>query len=189
MKQDRKSSARSATKGCARTFLIAGGSLSVGLAVIGIFIPVLPTTPFLLLAAFCFARSSRRCYDWLMHNRWFGPYLRNYREGRGIPLRQKILAITLLWLAIGYAAAFVVPPLWGKILLAAIAAAVTWHLVTVRTYRPDQKAAIPDGPCPPFGSGDHAPAEEGGAPAGPWNSPPEEDSEPPRAERSEGCRR
>jgi len=80
----------------------------VALAVLGLFLPVLPTTPFLLLAAVCYARSSERFYHWLMTNRWFGEYIRNYREGRGIPLKQKVLTISLLWVTIGYAAAFIV---------------------------------------------------------------------------------
>ncbi len=112
---------------------IAGGSLSVALGVIGIFFPVLPTTPFLLLAAFCYARSSRRFYDWLLNNRWFGAYIRNYREGRGIPLTEKILAISSLWLTIGFSILFVVRVMWVKLLLLAIAVGVTIHLVCIKT--------------------------------------------------------
>ena len=66
------------------------------------FVPVLPTTPFLLLAAICYARSSERFYHWLLNNRWFGEYLKNYREGRGIPLREKTLTVLALWLTIGF---------------------------------------------------------------------------------------
>lgn len=112
---------------------IAGGSLSVALGVIGIFFPVLPTTPFLLLAAFCYARSSRRFYDWLLNNRWFGAYIRNYREGRGIPLTEKILAISSLWLTICFSILFVVRVMWVKLLLLAIAVGVTIHLVCIKT--------------------------------------------------------
>ena len=79
-----------------RILLIACGTLCVALAVLGLFLPVLPTTPLLLLAAVCYARSSERFYHWLMTNRWFGAYIRNYREGRGIPLWHKVLAISLL---------------------------------------------------------------------------------------------
>lgn len=132
-------------KRIAKPLLIACGTLCVLLAVFGIVLPLLPTTPFLLLAAFCYARSSQRFYDRLMGNRWFGAYLRNYREGRGIPLRQKLSSLALLWLTIGYAAGFVVAPLWGKLLLLAIAAAVTWHLITVGTGRPEGPAAMGDG--------------------------------------------
>ena len=63
--------------------LILVGSLSIGLAFLGIFLPLLPTTPFLLLAAACYLRSSDRFYHWLIYHKWFGNYIRNYREGRG----------------------------------------------------------------------------------------------------------
>lgn len=113
------------------------GTLCVALAILGMILPVLPTTPFLLLAAFCYARSSERFYRWLMTNRWFGAYIRNYREGRGIPLKQKVLTIVLLWLSIGYAALFVVSLWWGKIILLGIAGGVTFHLVTTKTFKPE----------------------------------------------------
>ena len=118
-----------------RVLLVAGGTLCVALAVLGLFLPVLPTTPFLLLAAFCYARSSERFYHWLMTNRWFGAYIRNYREGKGIPLWHKVVAITLLWLTIGYAAGFVVPQWWVKGIMLGIAVAVTFHLVKTKTAR------------------------------------------------------
>jgi len=119
-----------------RILLIASGTLCVALAGLGLFLPVLPTTPFLLLAAICYARSSERFYHWLMTNRWFGAYIRNYREGRGIPLRHKVLAISLLWLTIGYAVCFVAPQWWVKGILLGIAVSVTIHLLKTRTARP-----------------------------------------------------
>jgi len=122
-----------------RILLIASGTLCVALAIVGIFLPVWPTTPFLLLAAFCYSRSSSRFYHLLLSNRWFGTYIRNYREGRGIPLGQKLLAIFLLWVAIGYAAVFVVSPWWAKTILVAIAAGVTVHLIRVKTLKPEQE--------------------------------------------------
>lgn len=115
--------------------LIAIGSLAVGLGVAGIFLPLLPTTPFLLLAAVCYANSSERFYHWLLHHRWFGSYIRNYREGRGIPLISKVVALALLWLTIGASAIFVVPVLIGKIVLVAIAIGVTIHLLSVKTFK------------------------------------------------------
>ena len=122
-----------------RTLLVAGGTLCVALGVLGIFLPVLPTTPFLLLAAYCYARSSDRFHQWLMTNRWFGDYIRNYREGRGIPLKQKVLTILLLWLTIGYAAWFVVPPWWARVILLGIAAGVTLHLIRTKTFKPEAR--------------------------------------------------
>jgi uncharacterized membrane protein YbaN (DUF454 family) len=73
------------------------GTLAVVLGILGIFLPLLPTTPFLLLASWCFARGSTRLHDWLLSHRVFGEYLRNFEAGRGIPLRAKIVATVLLW--------------------------------------------------------------------------------------------
>jgi uncharacterized membrane protein YbaN (DUF454 family) len=120
-----------------RTLLIITGTLCVMLGVLGLFLPVLPTTPFLLLAAACYARSSRRFYHWLTTNRWFGEYIRNYREGRGIPPQQKILTLLLLWLTIGYAAWFAVSLWWVKLIRLGIAAGVTIHLARTKTFRPE----------------------------------------------------
>ncbi len=122
--------------GLSRILLIVAGSISVILAVVGMFFPVLPTTPFLLLAAFCFVRSSPRFYHWLINNRWFGTYIRNYRLGLGLPLKQKVLTIALLWLSIGYTAGFVVSAWWGKLILVGIAAGVSIHLLRIKTHRP-----------------------------------------------------
>lgn len=119
-------------------FMIALGSLCVGLGVIGIFVPVMPTTVFFLLAAFFYARSSPRFYHWLLNNRWFGAYIRNYRAGRGIPMRQKVFTLVVLWLTLGYAGIFAISNLWVRLLLAAIAVGVTIHLVTIKTYRGEE---------------------------------------------------
>ncbi|RPH94451.1 MAG: DUF454 domain-containing protein [Calditrichaeota bacterium] len=118
------------------TLYLIGGTLAVFLGIIGMFLPILPTTPFLLLAAFCYARSSKRFYDGLLNNRWFGEYIRNYREGKGIPLRQKVLTLLLLWLTIGNTILFLAPQLWIRILLLLIASGVTIHLVRMKTFRP-----------------------------------------------------
>ncbi len=124
----------------ARPFWIAAGLSALALAVIGMFLPVLPTTPFVLLAAFCFGRGSARFHHWLLHNRRFGPYFRDYREGRGVPLRAKVLAITALWLTSGYTALYVIPVWWGKLGLAAIALGVTIHLARIKTSRPANRS-------------------------------------------------
>lgn len=124
-----------------RTALLVVGVVSVALAVLGIFLPLLPTTPFLLLAAFCFARSSQRFYRWLLTNRWFGAYICNYRAGKGIPLKQKLITLVVLWLTIGYTAVFAVSHCWLRLLLVAIALGVTVHLARIRTYRPEARDA------------------------------------------------
>ena len=123
-------------KGPIRALLIILGTLCVALGVLGMFLPVLPTTPFLLLAAICYARSSERFYHWLMTNRWCGEYIRNYREGRGIPLKQKVLSILLLWLTIGSTAWLAISQWWVRWILLGIAVGVTIYLVKVKTYKP-----------------------------------------------------
>ena len=123
-------------KGPIRALLIILGTLCVALGVLGMFLPVLPTTPFLLLAAACYARSSERFYHWLMTNRWCGEYIRNYREGRGIPLKQKALTILLLWLTIGSTAWLAISQWWVRWILLGIAVGVTIHLVKIKTYKP-----------------------------------------------------
>ncbi len=103
------------------------------LGVIGIVVPLLPTTPFLLLAAYCYARSSPRLLHWMLTNRWCGEYIRKYREGRGIPLRQKVITLGILWLTICYGALAVAEKLWLRGLLFGIAVAVSAHLLRVKT--------------------------------------------------------
>jgi uncharacterized membrane protein YbaN (DUF454 family) len=113
--------------------LLLTGFVSVALGVAGMAVPLLPTTPLLLLAAFCFARSSDRFYGWLLSNRWFGATIRDYREGRGLPVRQKIVTLAILWATVASTAAFVVPLWWVRLLLAAIAGGVTVYLLSLPT--------------------------------------------------------
>jgi hypothetical protein len=109
------------------------GIISVGLGTAGIFLPLLPTTPFLLLAAACFIRSSDRLYEWLIQNRWFGSYLRNYREHRAIPLRAKVIALILLWATMTYSVLFLLANKALQVFLLAIASGVTVYLLSLRT--------------------------------------------------------
>lgn len=128
------SNLRSKTSGkLIRGILIIGGSLFVGLGVLGVFLPLLPTTPFLLLAAACYARSSKRFYDWLIDNRWFGNYIRNYREKKGIPSRVKLSSISLLWITIIVSAVFATDHLCVRIGLIVLAIGVTIHILSIRT--------------------------------------------------------
>ncbi|NTU75609.1 MAG: DUF454 domain-containing protein [Anaerolineaceae bacterium] len=119
-----------------KSILIIIGTVFMLLGIIGIFLPILPTTPFLLLAAFFYARSSQRFYDWLLNNRWFGTYIRSYREGRGVSLQHKLLALSMLWITIGYATLFVSTLWWVKIILIGIAVGVTIHLIKIKTFKP-----------------------------------------------------
>ncbi len=118
-----------------RLGLIVAGTFFVALGFIAIFIPLLPTTPFLLLAAACYAKGSKKFYNWLLNNRLFGEYIKNYLAGKGVSARTKILSILLLWLTISYSAIFAVPILVGKVILVVIAVAVTLHILSIKTLR------------------------------------------------------
>jgi uncharacterized membrane protein YbaN (DUF454 family) len=118
-----------------RRLLIGAGTLSTGLGVIGIFVPILPTTPFLLLAAACYMRSSERFYRWLVNNGVFGAYIRNYIEGRGMPVRIKTFTILLLWLTIGLTIVFGIQNIVVRIVLICVAIGVTVHIALIRKRR------------------------------------------------------
>jgi uncharacterized membrane protein YbaN (DUF454 family) len=122
-------------KSVTKIVLAACGTLCVGLGVLGAFLPLLPTTPFLLLAAFLYAKSSDRLYDWLLNHRILGQYIRDFREEKAIPLRVKIVSVSLLWITIGYSALCVVKPLWVKLLLFAIAVGVSVHILSFKTKK------------------------------------------------------
>ncbi len=118
-----------------KAVLILVGTLFVGLGVLGIFLPLLPTTPFLLLAAACYAKSSKRFYDWLLSNKWFGNYIKNYREKKGIPSRVKIGALSLLWVTILASGLLATDNLFVRVILILIAVGVTVHILSIRTLR------------------------------------------------------
>ena len=86
-----------------RVLWVGLGCLFVGLGAIGAVVPGMPTTVFLVLAAACFIRSSQRLYDWLISNKTFGPYLKDYREGKGIPRRAKVLALSMIVIFVSFA--------------------------------------------------------------------------------------
>jgi hypothetical protein len=94
---------------------------------------LLPTTPFLLLAAFCFARSSERLHQWLINHRLFGSYIRNYQEYRAITKQVKIVTLILLWGTIGYAIVAVLNLWYLRILLLLVAVGVTVHVLLLKT--------------------------------------------------------
>jgi len=135
MKEPERSESRPTSR-LPKWLLTTVGVLAVGFATIGIVVPILPTTPFLLLAAACFLRSSDRLYHWLMTHPIFGKFIRDYREHRAIPLRVKIPVLLLLWLTIGISIVWVAEALWLRLLLGAIAVGVTIHLVSLRNRPP-----------------------------------------------------
>lgn len=116
-----------------KSLLIILGWFFVSLGVIGVFLPVMPTTIFLIIAAACFARSSESFYNWLITNKYLGKFIRDYRDHRGMPLRAKVIAVLMLNIAIGYSALFAVDLFWVKILLFTIAIGVTVYLVSLKT--------------------------------------------------------
>jgi uncharacterized membrane protein YbaN (DUF454 family) len=104
------------------------GCLAVALGVLGIFLPLLPTTPFLLLASACFARGSTRLHNWLQTNRVFGKYLRDYENGKGIPLRGKIWILIFMWTSMSYSI-WRTDHLYLRILIMLIGSCVTVYLL------------------------------------------------------------
>lgn len=113
--------------------LVTSGTLFLILGIIGIFIPLLPTTPFLLLAAACYIRGSKRFYIWLIKNRWLGEYIKNYQDGRGVPLNVKIITIIVLWLTIIFSTFIIVSNFIIRIILFIIAISVTIHITKIKT--------------------------------------------------------
>jgi uncharacterized protein len=120
-----------------RWFLITAGVLCVAVAIIGIFLPLIPTTPLLLLAAACFVRSSDRLYRWLINHRIFGKIVRDYYEHRVVSRRSKVLALTMLWLTIGSTAVFAIDAFWLRLLLLTIAIGVTIHITRLPSECPE----------------------------------------------------
>lgn len=112
-----------------RLALTAIGLCCTALAVLGIFVPLLPTVPLLLLAAACFARGSEHFHNWLLDHPHLGPMIRGYLHGQGIPLRAKITAITLIWISIPFSVFFFIPHLWVKFFLIAIGLCITVYLL------------------------------------------------------------
>ncbi len=119
-----------------RLILIALGVITLGLGILGIFLPLLPTTPFLLLTAALWMRSSDRLYTRLLTHRYLGTYIRNFREHRAIPLHAKIYALVLLWGTLLYCifGLFAHRP-WVQLLLGAVLVGVSWHILSYRTLR------------------------------------------------------
>ena len=113
----------------------AVGLVAVGLGLLGMFLPLLPTTPFLLLAAALFFRSSPGLYAWLLGHRTLGPYIRNFREHKTIPLRAKIISVSMVWLTLLYCAYILHEQPWLSALMIALAIAITWHILSYKTLR------------------------------------------------------
>ena len=116
-----------------KRLLLIIGILSTVAGIIGIFVPILPTTPFLLLAAACYIRSSQKMYNWLLNNRFFGSYIKNYIQGNGMPLRIKVFMVILLWITIVLSAWFATQEVIIRVILGLVAIGVTIHIILIKT--------------------------------------------------------
>jgi len=123
-----------------RTCLMVAGIFFVGLGTVGIFLPLLPSVKFFVVAAICFARSSERFHHWLLNNRWFGSHVKNYYEGRGILLRQKITVVSLKILAAGYIGIFVLDHLVWRLVLVLVVAGISIYILRLPTLRSGEPA-------------------------------------------------
>jgi len=118
--------------------LLTLGTIALLLGFLGIFLPLLPTTPFLLLASYCYLRSSKKMYHWIMNHKTFGSYIHNYIEHKAIKKRTRIIALVFLWGSLGVSI-YLAPILYVKLILAIIGLAVTIHLYTLNTMPEDVK--------------------------------------------------
>jgi uncharacterized membrane protein YbaN (DUF454 family) len=114
--------------------LIAVGSLSLLLGILGIFLPLLPTVPFLLLTAYCFARSSNRLYSWLLQHKTFGSYIYHYQTYRAITRKTKILAVSFLWGSLVLSMSLL-QEVFFCLLLAMVGLGVTFYLLSLQTLK------------------------------------------------------
>lgn len=125
-----------------RALWLIGGIICVGLGAVGIVLPILPTTPFLLAAVGCFCKSSTRMYNWLLNNKWFGEYIKKYREGKGIPKKTKITALAVLWVTIGVSTIFFLNRLLPtqlvlpmQLIMVIVAVGVSIHILRLPTFK------------------------------------------------------
>ena len=118
-----------------RQLFIIAGTISLCIGIVGIIVPILPTTPFLLLTAICYMRGSQRLYNALLRNRFIGSYVSNYLEGKGMPLRMKIYTLGLLWIVILCSALLLTDNLIIRIILAAVLIGVTIHILMIKTIK------------------------------------------------------
>lgn len=122
-----------------RGFFLIGGFVLVGIGILGILLPLLPTTIFFILAALCFARSSEKFHHWLHKNKFFGKYLSNYRVKGGMTLKSKIFSILFLTAGITFSILYATENLLIRILLSAIGIGVSWHIITLKTIKQESE--------------------------------------------------
>jgi len=117
-----------------RTLVFIMGLIALGLGTLGMVLPLLPTTPFVILAATCFSYSSDEFYNWIKKNRLFGPYIENYREKRGLTIAFKVRTIIILWVSLAISM-FLLREVWIYALLCVVGVCVTTHLLLIKTRK------------------------------------------------------
>lgn len=111
------------------------GLLALVLGIVGIFLPILPTTPLLLLASFLFLKSSKPLYDWLMNHPRLGPYIRNFMVHKSIPLKIKIISVSMVWITLLYCAVAVAEHWAFRLFFVLLAAGITIHILSYKTQK------------------------------------------------------
>lgn len=127
-----------------RTLYIGLGILCVVVGAIGIFIPVIPTTPLLLLAAYFFLRSSKKLYDWVINHPIFGHYIYAYMKFKAVSLKSKIAAWVMLWLGLGISI-FLLSNIWLRVLLLSVGLGVSYHIYQLKTLSPMEELELKAG--------------------------------------------
>ena len=127
-------------KNLKKKLYIAFGFLAVALAIVGVFVPGLPTVPFLLVALFCFERSSKKYHDMIMNNKYFGPALQDYYSGKGLTLSLKIKAILFLTLGIAFSI-YKIQNLHVRIALVIVCLVVAIHIILLKTKKNKEATA------------------------------------------------
>ena len=121
-----------------RPFLFILGWLLFAVGFVGAFVPVLPTTPLMLLALWCFARSSDRVHDWLYTHKLFGPPLQLWHEHRVIPLAAKVVAVCFMLISLFYLFVFLTTPVWVKVIMLTSMAIGCWFILTKPSSPPEK---------------------------------------------------
>lgn len=116
-----------------KNILTLAGSFFVFLGILGIFLPLFPTVPFLVIALICYSKGSKKHYNWLVRNRFFGKYIKDYNEGRGVPLYGKIMGTFALWVSIVFSSTFILTSNVQRMVLIAIGMGVTIYLIKLKT--------------------------------------------------------
>lgn len=116
-----------------RALLVVFGTLMLGLGIVGLYLPGLPTTPFLLLAAACYVRSSERLYTWLIRHPRLGPHVSTFLQEKAVPRKVKIISLIIAWTVLGALALFVLETLWVQILLFAVLVLKTAVMLSLKT--------------------------------------------------------